>query len=108
MGKNEFTLSNDLFYNNVAHIICVTDTTAKRRLISNIYEYYDRDNNGLLTTAELTYAQKADHMETLAVICNLTDLIVFSPRAKGQDYIDIDGFNYEFGELLPPVSFTDM
>ncbi|XP_067941279.1 follistatin-related protein 5-like [Watersipora subatra] len=68
-----------------------------RSLISNIFRYYDKDGDGLLTKAELSYAQKADHLENLAEICGLEDLLKYAPRTTAGNALDFTIFSLEFG-----------
>ena len=74
--------------------------SSNRRLISHIFEYYDEDADGLLTRKELSDAQNSDHMEKLAMICSLTDLLLYHPWPVDNDHIALTAFNYEFGEMI--------
>ena len=75
-----------------------TDTRSKKALISDMFEYYDRDHDGLISMKELSFSQTADHIETMAHICRLPDFLAHSSLNQGAEYIDLITFYDEFGK----------
>lgn len=64
-----------------------------------MYSYYDRDSDGLISVDELSYSQAADHLEKLAHVCSLLDILVYSPVSQNvaADSVDLNTFYREFG-----------
>lgn len=73
---------------------------AKRALVSDMFDYYDGDQDGLISLKELSFSQTADHIESMVHICKLQDFITYGAMNQNTQYLDLIAFYDEFGKIV--------
>lgn len=76
------------------------DGAVTKTLVHKIFKYYDRNGDESLSLSELSYSQNADHLEKLAHICSLKNLLIFGQNTDLSKPIDLVTFYREFGAYL--------
>lgn len=78
------------------------DPTAKASLVAAMFRYYDRDLDNIITQQELEYGQEADHLQSIAKICSLPELLIQDVGGPGKvtelTELDLSGFYNVFSK----------